>query len=372
MIRRDDTRLWVAFCPFLLRMTSVMRIVGGSVGRAAPSASKSRSVVNLKYPIEHGIVTNWDDTERNLASFFPAPVGRPRHRGRHGPKGQPISASLMKKPAESTTLQGFVRQCRVGRWHDHVPGNFLVASSGHDRCHRPSGPSACVRRPQPLGGDPSSLWTLRELQSLEALRHRRRRADYLCRIDDSDQMRPLGILTHLSTVFSSTKGTSADGTFLSQSHIGMGSVFWSRCLSGMESSNSFGEGGSLWLSAQAVPSHLHAASSHSLATAVSSLDTLKTLWKPCNISRVSLRELRRKHLFSRSLKFQDLDLSCIVSSVTPTPSDAGISGSGIAAVGTAEMLSRHPIRKGGTSARFETRALSDTSVCTSASGAVWV
>ncbi len=53
-----------------LRMPSMRRIVGGSVGRAAPSASKSRSAVNLKCPFGHGIVTNWDATERNLASHF--------------------------------------------------------------------------------------------------------------------------------------------------------------------------------------------------------------------------------------------------------------------------------------------------------------
>ena len=70
VIRRDDTRLW---------MPSMRRIAGGGVGRAAPSAPKSRSAVNQKYPIEHGAVTNWDDTERNLASFFPAATaGRPK------------------------------------------------------------------------------------------------------------------------------------------------------------------------------------------------------------------------------------------------------------------------------------------------------
>ena len=58
-----------------LRMLSVMRIVGGSVGRAAPSASKLRSAVP--------------------SFFLPATVGRPRMLG--------IMVGM-----ESTTLEGFV------------------------------------------------------------------------------------------------------------------------------------------------------------------------------------------------------------------------------------------------------------------------
>ena len=36
----------------------------------------------MKYPIEHCVVTNWDDTDRHLASHvFPATVGRPKMTG---------------------------------------------------------------------------------------------------------------------------------------------------------------------------------------------------------------------------------------------------------------------------------------------------
>ena len=45
-----------------------------------------------------------------------------RRHGWYGPEGQLTSASVVKKPAESTTLQGFVRQCRVVRWRDHSKG----------------------------------------------------------------------------------------------------------------------------------------------------------------------------------------------------------------------------------------------------------
>ena len=40
----------------------MMRIVGGSVSRAAFEKCSTRT--------GHGIVTNWDDTERNLESHF--------------------------------------------------------------------------------------------------------------------------------------------------------------------------------------------------------------------------------------------------------------------------------------------------------------
>ena len=97
VIRRDDTRLWVVL--------SVMRIVGCSVGRTAPSASKFRSA---------------------LPSFFlPATVGWPRMRG--------IMVGM-----ESTTLEGF------------VPG-FLVCSTPvvTTGAVGPSGLSAFVRRCRP-------------------------------------------------------------------------------------------------------------------------------------------------------------------------------------------------------------------------------
>ena len=114
VIRRDDTRLWA------LRMPSVMRIIGGSV-------------VNLKHSIENGIVTNWDDTLRHLASFFlPATVGS-------------LKVSGIMVGMESTTLQGFVRRSQVPRPCSKF--FFLLHSSGHDAIG-PSGPSSFVRRPQ--------------------------------------------------------------------------------------------------------------------------------------------------------------------------------------------------------------------------------
>ena len=37
------------------------------IGREAQS---NRMMLSLRYPIERGIVTNWDDIEKNLASYF--------------------------------------------------------------------------------------------------------------------------------------------------------------------------------------------------------------------------------------------------------------------------------------------------------------
>ena len=69
---------------------------------------------------EPGIVTDWDDIE-NLASHIVPFDCLQAQDARYGPEGQLTSASLVRKPAESTTLQGFPRQCRVVRWHGRAP-----------------------------------------------------------------------------------------------------------------------------------------------------------------------------------------------------------------------------------------------------------
>ena len=33
-------------------------------------AQSMRGILTLKYPIEHGIITNWDDMEKNLAPYL--------------------------------------------------------------------------------------------------------------------------------------------------------------------------------------------------------------------------------------------------------------------------------------------------------------
>ena len=43
-----------------------------------------RGVLTLKYPIEHGIVTNWDDTERIWYAPFATSSESPPESGRHG------------------------------------------------------------------------------------------------------------------------------------------------------------------------------------------------------------------------------------------------------------------------------------------------
>ena len=97
------------------------------MGRAAPAASKSRSVVNLKYPIEHGIVTNWDDTERSLASSA-------------GPRRQASWLAWTKRSAdtrfidkEASGIHNTSRICTPsGKTMFQV--FVFVASSGHDGC----------------------------------------------------------------------------------------------------------------------------------------------------------------------------------------------------------------------------------------------
>ena len=147
------------------------------------------------------------------------------------------------------------------------------------------------------------------------------------------------VLVHYKSKCSGSQGHKPMKEYLQiQSHIGRLS---------MDSSTARREGGSLWLSAQSLLPQMHIASLPSLATAVSSLDTAYSLWKPGNLSRSSLREyvgnINLDPFFSRSLKFQDLNLSCMVSSHAPTSSDAGLLGSGVATFGMTEELTRCPI-----------------------------
>ena len=55
-------------------------------------------VVNLKYPIENGIVTTWDDTVRHLASFFsPCDCRQAQDARRHGRHGKKEKKEKIKK-----------------------------------------------------------------------------------------------------------------------------------------------------------------------------------------------------------------------------------------------------------------------------------
>ena len=211
-----------------------------------------------------------------------------------------------------------------------------------------------------FGSGPSSILDVTKFQSLEALHDRRREAAYVSHIGESEQMRPSGISTKLSLVLSFLhpgwrqlqRGT--DPNFFSillwsttvkvllparsQTHEGyfcrwnflVSITHWCgfSFLEPLSQRNGIvqlpqGRGGSLWLSAQSRPYHLHVAISPSLASAVSSLRTLYTLWKAGNFSRVSLREhvgnMNLDPFFSRSLE-------CTVSSCSLTSSDAGLSG----------------------------------------------
>ncbi len=53
-------------CP---RFESVMAGVSHKASYIGDEAQARRGVLTLKYPIEHGIVTNWDDMEKVCDSF---------------------------------------------------------------------------------------------------------------------------------------------------------------------------------------------------------------------------------------------------------------------------------------------------------------
>ena len=91
-----------------------------------------KSAVNLKYPIEHGIVANWDHTERNVGiTFFPATVCRPKMPGiMVGRPWTKRSADIRFIVKEASVLHGHFKELyakrRVGRRHDPCSKVFFL------------------------------------------------------------------------------------------------------------------------------------------------------------------------------------------------------------------------------------------------------
>ena len=79
LLRRTCTGVDIdAYCPFSVGRPKHVRVMAGAlegdvfIGRKAQEA---RGLLKIKYPMEHGIVTDWDDMERIWSWVYAEELG---------------------------------------------------------------------------------------------------------------------------------------------------------------------------------------------------------------------------------------------------------------------------------------------------------
>ena len=146
--------------------------------------------------------------------------------------------------------------------------------------------------------EPSSLWSMKELQTLEVLDDAHRQTGFLCQFENAEQGHAIGVLSNLSSFSRPQQNhieVKENGKSHPQSVHSFGSTFWQKCFNGLEALDSLIVGSKVW-SAPDISFRPSSLFFHSFTSCADSLSPLLNTW-----------ERRQRHQVGQVLR----NLSCL-------------------------------------------------------------